>query len=522
MNYKVLLTTSGIGSRLGDLTKYTNKSLVRIGKKPAISYIVESYPEQTHFVVTVGYFGRHVRDFLEIAYPNRTFEFVEVNKYEGPGTSLGYSMLQAQEQLQCPFIYHACDTLVPDSTIPLPDQNWIGVYKGEDSTSYASWKKMGEQSLVFEDKGALDFDFLHIGLVGIHNYAEFWKSLNYLYTQNPSDSTLNDCQAINQMLSEAIPFTLTEFTSWFDIGNPSALQQARENIADHFDVLEKTEESIFLFDDTVIKFFKDSELVSRRVERAALLTGLVPKILNHRENFYQYEYVTGDVYSEVVTPKDFAAFLQWAKTHLWKENHTVPAEVFSKNCRKFYYNKTLKRVADFYTQTGIADEESVINDEVVPSIKNILAQIDFSTLCSGQATQFHGDCILENMIRTKEGYCLIDWRDSFGELTEAGDIYYDLAKLNHNLHVNHHIVYNDQFTIKKNESVVNCDILRPDNLVKCQTVLFQFIEQNGYDVKKVEILTGLIWLNMSSLHHHTFNLFLSYYGRLNLHRALSK
>ena len=42
--YKVLITTSGIGSRLGNLTEYTNKGLVRVGKKPSISYIIESYP----------------------------------------------------------------------------------------------------------------------------------------------------------------------------------------------------------------------------------------------------------------------------------------------------------------------------------------------------------------------------------------------------------------------------------------------------------------------------------------------
>jgi len=38
--YKVLITTSGLGSRLGELTNYTNKSLIRIANKPAISYIV--------------------------------------------------------------------------------------------------------------------------------------------------------------------------------------------------------------------------------------------------------------------------------------------------------------------------------------------------------------------------------------------------------------------------------------------------------------------------------------------------
>ena len=53
--YKVLITTSGIGSRLGNLTEYTNKGLVRVGKKPSISYIIESYPEDVEFVVHSGY-----------------------------------------------------------------------------------------------------------------------------------------------------------------------------------------------------------------------------------------------------------------------------------------------------------------------------------------------------------------------------------------------------------------------------------------------------------------------------------
>ena len=47
VDHKVLITTSGIGSRLGKLTDFTNKSLVRIGDKPAISHIVEYYPKNT-------------------------------------------------------------------------------------------------------------------------------------------------------------------------------------------------------------------------------------------------------------------------------------------------------------------------------------------------------------------------------------------------------------------------------------------------------------------------------------------
>ena len=56
-DHKVLITTSGIGSRLGKLTDFTNKSLVRIGDKPAISHIIEHYPKDT------SYFVNYIRPF---------------------------------------------------------------------------------------------------------------------------------------------------------------------------------------------------------------------------------------------------------------------------------------------------------------------------------------------------------------------------------------------------------------------------------------------------------------------------
>ena len=91
--YKVLLPTSGTGSRLGEITKNTNKSLISINGKPAITYILSSYPKDVPIVITLGYRGKDVKKYLEENYPDRAFEFVWINKYEGPGSSLGYSML---------------------------------------------------------------------------------------------------------------------------------------------------------------------------------------------------------------------------------------------------------------------------------------------------------------------------------------------------------------------------------------------------------------------------------------------
>ena len=129
-DYKVLITTSGIGSRLGKLTDFTNKSLVRIGDKPAISHIIEYYPEDTSFVITLGHFGFYVKEFLELAYPNKDFTFIKVDNFEGQGSSLGHSILQAKSELQCPFIFHASDTILTKKDISLNmDSNWcVGVH----------------------------------------------------------------------------------------------------------------------------------------------------------------------------------------------------------------------------------------------------------------------------------------------------------------------------------------------------------------------------------------------------------
>ena len=42
------------------------------------------------------------------------------------------------------------------------------------------------------------------------------------------------------------------------------------------------------------------------------------------------------------------------------------------------------------------------------------------------------------------------------------------------------------------------------------------------DAKKVKVLTCLAWLNSSPLHHHPYDLFLFYFGKYNLWRALNE
>jgi choline kinase len=513
--YKVLITTSGVGSRLGELTLYTNKCLVRVGKKPAISYIIENYPEHIEIVVTIGYYGNQVRDFLTIAYPNRKFTFVEVDNYDGDGSSLGYSLLQAKKYIQCPFIFNASDTIV-NELIPNPFENWLGFSTKDNYSQYRTIET--NENLKIYDKGHMNSNCVYIGLAGIKDYNKFWNSLEEEYGKNKNNKQLNDCDAINKIINNKT-WSLKKFNEWLDVGNTSELECARKKIKDSFSVLDKLDESVFLFDNFVIKFFYDNKTCLNRTIRGKNLYPLTPKVIDSKPNFYKYELYQGDLLSSIVNVPIFKKFLSWSLNNLWIKKKSD--KNFAEICEKFYFQKTINRLNEYFKIHNISDGYSIINGYNIPPVFEMLNKIDKNWMCSDTPYGFHGDYILDNILcKDNKDFKLIDWRQDFGGDLENGDIYYDFGKLNHNLIFNHDIVHKGHYQIVDNENDIRCDILRSDILTNCIEVLHKFVNDNGFDLKKVEVLTSIIWLNMSPLHSHKLGKFLFHFGKLNLYKNL--
>jgi NDP-sugar pyrophosphorylase family protein len=514
--YKVLLTTSGIGSRLGDLTKYTNKSLVRVGKRPAISYILDSYSDEIEFVITLGYFGDHVKQYIELAHPNKKVTFVNVDKYEGKGSSLLYSISKAKDHLKCPFIFHACDSIVKyKNTISL-ENNWIGGFDKTNDSSYRTFNVHSGFVNKINDKGETNYDFDYVGVCGIRDYDKFWSLCDSLLQQGRECS---DYDVLDKMLNDKHKFSYVLFENWLDMGNVKSLQDSRNKVEDKFEILDKNDESIFLFDDFVIKFFHNSKIVENRTKRAKLLYPLVPKIIDYKKNFYKYEYSKSILLSEIVTPTIFKELLTWSKEKLWIKKEEKN-ENFYKKCESFYFNKTKSRIEKFFNDNNIIDEETIINGVKVPKLLDLLSEVNVDSLCNVDAYQFHGDFILDNILYDNNNFVLIDWRQDFAEDLEKGDIYYDLGKLNHNLIFNHDLVNKNNFNISRNENKIICDILVSKNLLDCKNVLKKFCEENNLDYFKVELISSIIWINMSPLHNYPLNLFLFYFGKYNLYLNL--
>ena len=160
-------------------------------------------------------------------------------------------------------------------------------------------------------------------------------------------------------------------------------------------------------------------------------------------------------------------------------------------------------------------KQCIINGVKVPPLRDIINQINFDDLIGDNPTGFHGDFILDNILINEDGFTLIDWRQDFNGSIDAGDMNYDIAKLNHNLILNHQVLSNNLFTIDVKDEVT-CDVYVKKSLLDCKEYLEKFCERKGIFYRNIQILTSLIWINMAPLHEHPLDMFLFYFGKHNL------
>ncbi len=153
--YKVCILTAGVGSRVGRLSEHINKGVLPVNNKAVISYVIEKFPTETEFVVAVGHKKDTVIHYLALAYPERKFTFVEVDKYTGPGTGPGYSLLQCKDLLQSPFIFCTADTIILED-IPPPNENWMGIAPVHETEPYCTVKIKNNLIVQLDNKIKVD------------------------------------------------------------------------------------------------------------------------------------------------------------------------------------------------------------------------------------------------------------------------------------------------------------------------------------------------------------------------------
>lgn len=522
--FKVVIPTAGLGSRVGPYSKFMNKALVTIGSKPSLIRIIEQFDQDTEIVIILGYRGEQIRQVVKAFFPDRKITFETVDKFDGEGSGLGYTLKCAKRHLMCPFIFISNDTICGDVSSHLNPAlygNWLAYYKKKkgDQINLEQYRTISHSGGMLTNilpKGIQNED-VYIGLCGVADYTEFWR-------------LMEDDQAIEVGESLALKsldqVKTVAFDEWNDIGNMVGIQKAKNQFKmNDVNILEKEDEAIWFTDGRVIKFHINEDFIADRVARQKFLgRDIVPQITHHDENLYVYDKQPGVVLSKSITKGATVGLLDLAEKEMWQVR---PSEVLDVKgpLDDFYRVKTVARIKHFLDRFEFRDNAVEINGQSCPPSLAQVELIDWQKVYeSAQIGRFHGDFHSENILYGENGFKFLDWRQNFGELgKEFGDVYYDLAKFLHGLIVSHEMVDNGGFRVEKlSDDKVFIDIHRPFVNVEAEKVFFDWCTRHNYDVEHVKLLTALIYLNICGLHEYPYSEFLFYLGRYLLQLSISE
>ena len=509
IDYKVVIPSAGLGTRLGSLTKNLNKALVSVDNKPVISHIIEKFPTDIEIVIAVGYKKEVLIDYLKAAHNNRKITTVNIDKYMGDGSGLGYTLLKCCDYLQCPFVFCTNDTLTTED-IPEPNYDWAA-YSSESFDSDICRSIEIEEHLIksIQDKGnATKNSLVYIGLCGIYNYKQFWSYMKN--GVNHGSITLGETYGLLKLL-QSNKIYAKEFT-WKDTGCIESLNNNRSKSIN----LQKDNEEIWMVGDRVVKYNTDNSLIKDKIHRAKYLDKYIPEITYAGENIYAYEKVVGRTLEEKCNEHNFDHVLSFLSDEFWiQQSETL------EDYGEFYRIKAQDRISKFLSNHKITDGNSIINDIEIPSIESLLDKINWEDFKS-PPFQIHGDLHPSNiLISENNDIVLIDWRQSFANSKNYGDIHYDFAKLAHGLIISHQLIKRDMFTISRDNNIIDIDIFRTQHMVNCERILEKKVsESTDYSWRKIELLKALIWLSSCPLHEYPYSEFLFYMGKYSVYKWL--
>lgn len=505
----VIIPTAGTGSRMGNYTKHLNKALLPYKEKPVIAHIIDQFPIDTHFIIPIGYLAEQVKEFCQLAYPDRHITFHEVDwTSERAGT--GYTLLQCKDLINSPFWYVTCDTYFNESVVDkvsIFDCYFAKQIPEKESHLYTMFRvDNNEVKEITFKRSQPDTWRAWTGLMYIHDWAYFFHDLE----------SLPDNKEFIEVIQPGVKYK--ELDTWLDFGNPECyyteLTKSRK-----FDFT-KRDEITYICNNRVVKWWLDNSIPEKKYRRTLANPSVFPDNCNYSGNFMSHDFFPGQTLYEFNNPVVFGELLKWLKNTVWL---TVEQDITSA-ALDFYKNKTLKRIDQFLEKYPNLPLVTHINGQEVKDYKYYLDKIDWDYLATiTLPAVIHGDLQFDNLIISSDKeFKIIDWRHEFSDVVEYGDIYYDLAKLLGGFIINYASIKNHNFDYEIDGTEVTLSIPSIDNIDLYQKELQEFVLEQGWDYKKVQQLVPIIFWNMSPLHTAPFDMFLWYIGIRLFHESLAR
>jgi len=513
-NFKFCILAAGKGTRNNDVDGL-HKALLPLENKPVISHIIDKLDKKIEVVIAVGYKSEQIKSYLDNVHTDRKITYVDVDNYDGIGAGPGYSLLCCKDELQLPFVFTSVDTIVKeDVAFNYIGNNWLGVSEVDVENSMDYCLVRGSKYLdgLYYGTG----NRAYIGMAGIYDYNEFWNALEDRKIMKDEYQVIHGFDGLDNI-------KLIDFT-WYDTGNNKSYHETKKVFCDDV-VANKSDEAIFIDKNKVVKYFNDSGKAKKRIKRAEYLNGNCPKIEQINDNMYSYNFVEGDLLSNIHDETLMWKFLTYCKNNLWL--HKEKDEMFLDNCKEMYETKTKSRVKSL--SGSELDNIKMVNGVEVKPIEEMLDEINWSRFyVDSIPTLFHGDLQPENILydNVNNKFVLIDWRQQFGESLKVGDVYYDLSKLYHAILINGQTILQDMFDCQITGNKANVSFYAKSNLVFLNEIFRDFCHKNDYKWGKVKLLGILHYFSICTLYDNfkdgKYGKFLFLYGKYQLAKLINR
>lgn len=496
-NLTVLILAAGYGRRMGPFSRMVNKGLVPYNNKPLISHIIDKFESNTKFVIACGHLGQQVKDYVGTVHSEKNIIFVDIPDYSEGHTGPATTIQHCAEHIQGGFLWLACDTLFDFDYKSRLDHNWIGVYPVDSviAKDYCWIERDGDQITRIENKvaskKAVD---AFIGLM----YAKDNEYLKNLQSVNARETY--------QGFLPNLDLKAHTVRDWLDFGTYEKWQELNNLLPE----LSFTKPNELFYNDNnkIIKFFVNSEHVSKRYDRAELNADCMPTNMIAKSNFLIHDFANGDIVYNQLSPALFQKMLAWCEQAVWKRPNLTSNTLDA--CHNFYKIKTYERLEQFRIKYPDWEEPYKVNGLLVESIDASLQKIDWDWLCRTVDWRFiHGDLHFDNTIYDPltDKFTAIDWRTDFAGFL-YGDLYYDLAKMLGGIRLSYRAVKNDEYQYAEKNEHALVIIPSVSDALSYENSLRNWAENNGMNWNKVLTLVPIIYLNMSPLHEAPFDKFL--------------
>lgn len=502
---------------------YSSLAMLPLRGKPIVWWQFQNLKNQglDNFILVVCKNNEKLIEYTKnVLCENFNIKLVQLGSKKNILSSLKYGLQVAD--LDSPTRVILGDTLLTHS---ISDETNV-LFTSKDFSTSENWclvDNSAEKGLYFYDKRKnLNISDKEV-LVGYYSFSD-------------TKFLLNCCVKARLMLKKEISSALIMYQKkyqfktklvddWYDLGHTSGLIKTKNILfsARSFNSISvDTQTGLLTKTSTKIQKLEDEAFWYENLPEDLKI--FVPRLISFSKNektavlvqeLYGYPSLQELYLSGEVNIEDWRYIIERLfSLHKRFEKYTIQAN--KEALLWLYWNKTEDRLDELssqnaYWKTLLEQDYLFINNKKycgVTLLKDKIKKFALKLSENGFETIVHGDYCFSNILFDSSNYIfkLVDPRGRLNaEATIYGDARYDIAKLRHSVVGLYDFIVQGLFKLSEIDYKFQYKILTTNNYKMLEGVFDNYTKENGFNVKEIKFIEGLLFLSMIPLHKDNLN-----------------